>query len=687
MISERLKIIEDIISGSSSKLREPYFDKNHNGIYLQIMDFTNNLQIPFIQKIWHWVNDYQSEFLCRCGSKTSFNRNWRDGYRKYCSPKCAQTNDDTKIKRKTTNLEKWGVENAAQSEKVKSKTEETNIKRYGSKSSFQNREVRKKWKENFLEKWGSDHPFKVDEIKDSVKNTNLKKWGKSSFTKTEEYIQKTKRTNREKFGKDWYTQTEDWEIKTKERNLQKFGEEWYQRTQEFKDILNNSRDLIKEKTIETNKMKWGRDWYAQTEDWVQRIKSLNLDYVKIQEKSKETTKERWGVEFYPQTQDWRNKTIQKNREKWGRDWYSETDEWKDIMKSLYSTRLSDLKKAKTIKILRDLGFQLIKSDDGIFTLISKECGHQFTIKSDTFYKRNFHYLTNPCVICNPIEKSQSSSEIEVIDWLKSLGISLQEKNREICEGYEVDIFILDKKLAIEFNGLWWHSDKYRHKEYHLNKTRLCQEKGIDLIHIWEDDWKLKKNIIKSIISNRLGIISDKIGARNCQIREVGYLESSEFLDNNHIQGSSKHSKSFGLFYGKNLVSIMTFGFRATNGKREYELIRFCNKIGTNIQGAASKLFNHFIKTNPHIDKVVSYADRSIFTGGLYKTLLFNHIRHSGPNYWWVVDGIRRHRFSFNKKKLVKMGHDPLKTEVEIMESLGNFRIWGAGQDRWEWIRK
>ena len=122
-----------------------------------------------------------------------------------------------------------------------------------------------------------------------------------------------------------------------------------------------------------------------------------------------------------------------------------------------------------------------------------------------------------------------------------------------------------------------------------------------------------------------------------------------------------------------------------NGKREYELIRFCNKIDTNVVGSASKLFSNFISINK-IDNIISYADVSMFSGNVYDKLGFKLSHRSSVNYWWVVDGVRRHRFSFNKKKLVKMGHSPLKTEVEIMSSLGNYRVWGCGQDKWVWSR-
>jgi hypothetical protein len=111
------------------------------------------------------------------------------------------------------------------------------------------------------------------------------------------------------------------------------------------------------------------------------------------------------------------------------------------------------------------------------------------------------------------------------------------------------------------------------------------------------------------------------------------------------------------------------------------LIRFCNKINLSVIGSASKLFSFFIN-NYEIDEIISYADISIFNGNLYNTLGFKKTTLSKPNYFWVVDGVRKHRFNFNKKKLIKDGFDANKTEVEIMHDRGYYRVFSCGQEKW-----
>ena len=180
-------------------------------------------------------------------------------------------------------------------------------------------------------------------------------------------------------------------------------------------------------------------------------------------------------------------------------------------------------------------------------------------------------------------------------------------------------------------------------------------------------------------------MKEKIFARKCITKEVKSADARLFLDNNHIQGFSPSQTKLGLYFNDELISLMTFGWRYINGKKEYELIRFCNKINFSVIGSASKLFNYFLKNN-YIKEIISYADISLFNGGLYETLGFIKSHLSEPNYFWVVDGIRKHRFNYNKKLLIKEGFDPNKTEVEIMHERGYYRVFSCGQEKWIYKR-
>jgi len=584
MDMDRKKIIIEILEGFSVRMREGYFKKNHNSILTEINNFCDKIiDLPFNQRIWHWVNNYPNYFTCRCGNLSKFNRNWLDGYKKHCSAKCAQSDQVTKDKRRNTNIEKYGVDNVAKSDIIKKKQEETNIKKYGYKSSFQNLDVRNKWSDNLVKNYGVDHPFKLDLVKEKSIETMNQKYGSDYYVQSSEYIIKAIESNRDKFGVDWYTQTEDWLIRTIESNRDKFGVDWFTQTEDYRKYLKSEefKSLVKEKTFQ-----------------------ISIDHYK------------------------------------------------------------------------KYGFELLSSDNGIIKL-KGECGHEFETNCSLFSSRKFNNIPN-CIICHPLNSQTSSKEFELIEWIKSLNIDIEVGKRDIISPKEIDIFVPSKNIAIEYNGLYWHSELFKDKRYHLNKMLSCESKNIELIQVWEDDWLNKNKIIKSIIKNRLGLIQNKIWARKCKIREnMDKDEVNLFFNENHIQGSTKYKISIGLYYDNRLVSCMLFN----KPKKDLELVRFSNIIDNIVVGSASKLFNYYIKKY-NVSNVVSFADRSIFNGNLYKELGFKFQYRTIPNYWWVINNCRKHRFNFNKKKLISKGFDPNLTGVEMMSSIGSYRIYGVGLDKY-----
>jgi hypothetical protein len=274
------------------------------------------------------------------------------------------------------------------------------------------------------------------------------------------------------------------------------------------------------------------------------------------------------------------------------------------------------------------------------------------------------------------------SEKELKEFIINLGIDIIENTKKIINPLELDIFMPSHNLAIEYNGLYWHSDLYKDKNYHLNKTELCEAKGIQLIHIFEDEWLFKKDIVKSRLKNILGLIDNKIYARKTVIREVSSKDSKDFLNTNHIQGYINSSIKLGLYYNDELVSLMVFGnLRKSLGSKSvdgvYELLRFCNKLNTSVIGGADKLLQYFIKTHKP-KEIISYADRRWSRGNMYEKLLFTKTHTSKPNYFYVVNDKRENRFNYRKDVLVKEGYDKNKTEYEIMKDRGINRIYDCG---------
>lgn len=285
----------------------------------------------------------------------------------------------------------------------------------------------------------------------------------------------------------------------------------------------------------------------------------------------------------------------------------------------------------------------------------------------------------------------SNYEIELGDYIASI---IGEKNivrndRTILNGIELDIYIPSKKIAFEFDGLYWHSEiKKPNKKYHLNKTIECEKQGIQLIHIFEDEWVYKKDICKSRIKNILGF-SQKIYARKCEIIELSNKEANIFFTQNHIQGNVTAKIIYGLKCNDEIVSVMSFGYLRKNlGQKSkngsYELLRFSNKQNVTVIGGASKLFKHFIKLN-NPNEVISYADRRWSIGNLYEQLNFKFSHESEPNYFYIIGNERKNRFGFRKDLLIsKYGCDPSDTEHNFCFNKGWYRIYDCGTKVYKW---
>jgi len=282
----------------------------------------------------------------------------------------------------------------------------------------------------------------------------------------------------------------------------------------------------------------------------------------------------------------------------------------------------------------------------------------------------------------------SNPEKEIVEYLKTLGVkNIVQSDRNILSGLELDIFLPDLKIAIEFNGNRFHSDLFKKKNFHKKKTEECQQKGIRLIHIWECDYMKKKNIILSNLKSILGLIENKIYARKCEIKEISSLESNIFLNQNHLQGSTVAKTRIGLFYNNELVSVMTFSkLRKATGlshiEDNYELARFCTKKETIVVGGATKMYQFFIKKyNPKY--IMSYANRDWSLGNLYKNLKMEFIGYTEPGYFYVKSNHKFNRYMFTKHKLIKEGYDKEKTEYQIMTERGYFRVWDSGNLKYE----
>lgn len=296
-------------------------------------------------------------------------------------------------------------------------------------------------------------------------------------------------------------------------------------------------------------------------------------------------------------------------------------------------------------------------------------------------------------------KFTSKPHKEISEFLKSFGLKVKTNDKKLLNGLEIDILIDELKLGIEYNGLYYHCEKMgKDRNYHLNKTKLMNNKGYKLIHIFEDEWVSNKELIKNKISHLLGLNKQKtVGARKCRVVEISSIEKNTFLDKYHIQGKDTSSIYIGAKYNDELIAVMTFDNKRSMSLinkvnlNEYELTRFATNVNYKLPGIANKLLKEFIsKYNPN--SIVSFGDaRWVLDckNNMYTKLGFKLVKILSPDYKYYNPKVNRykrlHKFGFGKNSLKKKYPDLdfSKTEKKLMNELGFDRIWDCGLFKYE----
>ena len=321
-----------------------------------------------------------------------------------------------------------------------------------------------------------------------------------------------------------------------------------------------------------------------------------------------------------------------------------------------------------------------------------KCSDKFYIIKPTAYFDRKRNRTEPCTNILPFNSERgknTSLEIFVRGILDEYNIKYETNVRDVIPPQELDIYIPDKHIAIECNGIYFHSTSLKPRGYHRDKFTACQNQGIQLLTIWED-WIINKpQIVKQIILSKLGIYKKRIYARQCEIREVSSKESNTLLEQNHIQGACSAHVRYGLYYKDELVATMAFG-RNRNMVRggtqnNWELVRFCCDGNMQIIGGANKMLSHFIKDYSP-ETIYSFSSNDISNGNLYERLGF--IKEDiNLSYWYInsKDGMRCHRSAFTKQSIIKRGWKTDKDgwkEVDVMREHGYYQIYDSGQTKW-----
>jgi len=427
---------------------------------------------------------------------------------------------------------------------------------------------------------------------------------------------------------------------------------------------------------------------------------IKKDRKKVYEVQKKTLLERDGVENAFQLKESIKKAKQTCLEKYGKEHYSQTDEFKEKNNNTRIERYGDdpyqrekYKKTCREKYGVDNTNYTHYTDEQQRFLADKAFTEQFIEENkissaiEFSNKIGVKQQAGATILCKHglydlLKHDTSREEKELQDILISHNINFITHYR-MDNRQEIDIYIPTKNIGIEFNGDYWHSDIFKEKLYHQNKSQYALTNyGIFVYHIFEYEWKTRKQQVCSQLFNLLGINQEKIYARKCVIKEVENKEKKQFLEENHMQGNDSSSIKVGLYHNNELVSLMTFVKPRFNTHYEWELSRFCSKVGCNVIGGASKLFNYFInKYRPK--SLISYSNNAHTKGKLYEILGFKLSLITEPNYVWFNGQNIITRYQSQKHKLIEQGYVG-NSEVEIMRNNGYNKIYDCGNKVWVW---
>lgn len=462
-----------------------------------------------------------------------------------------------------------------------------------------------------------------------------------------------------------------------EKSIEKFGSK-----------TPSESSLIKDKIIKTNQLKYNANSPMCLESTKEKSKKTLMKNYGVNNPSKSSRiLDRRINSFKLNIDKFKTSYKKTSQEKYGTDhpWENPEIHQLSVLKTIESKN-NKLKSKIENKLNLYNQYELINIEFEVFkrniTIFCKNCNSNFNINREDFQLR-FREKTTICTNCNPPNSNISGQQNELLQFIKDNYDGEILTDKKVIYPQQIDIYLPDLKIGFEFNGLYWHSESKKGKNYHIEKTKRCSEIGIELMHIWEDDWVYKNHIVKSIILNRLNKISSKIFARKCKISLVDSVESRKFLNKNHILGYCKSKVRIGLFYNNDLISLMTFKQVGFN----YELSRFCSKINISVIGGFNKLFNFFIENYPNFIHIITYSDNSMFNGDVYKKSGFIFLSDIPIDYKWVIGKRRLHKSNFRKSKLIKLGYDAQKSENEIMtEDVGSYKLWNCGLKKWIYFK-
>jgi len=595
---------------------------------------------------------------CACGASVNWNKK-RKAFNKYCSTKCRCNDPEFQQTQHNKLIAKYGVTNISNIPGVQSKKKKTCLSNHGVEYPQQSSTIKNKTKQSIIDKYGVDHPTKHPDIATKIKYTNIKKHGCEYPIASPDIRARIKKQNVERYGVEYSLQRTDIRNRIKATNMRLYGVEYPMMADSIKQTREQNNMVLygvkypNQKHLPLNMLdnhNWLYDHHITKQLSLPTIANLlSVDWSTVKRYLK---KHKIDHCLYPDQAN--NKRIATSQSKFNYNHYNQQHITQQSMEHLndydwmYNEHI-------TKKIpLYIIGQQLGCSDGTVGRYL-----HAHEIKTHLYQK--------------------SVGEQEVAEFLSSLNIEMDTNNRTVIPPLELDIYLPQHNLAIEYCGLYWHSEqKGKTKHYHQSKMLKCNDMGIRLITLYEDEWLTHPNLIKNKLSSIVGIYEDKkVYARNTNITSVDNDTRKQFFDNHHIQGNGLGSITYGLKHNNELVACVSF----TAHKNYHILSRYATSKP--IVGGFSKLLKHFTTQN-NWKQIVSFADLRWSEGDVYFKTGWLLDKVIPPDYSYATSNINRyHKFNYRRKYLPHKlkNFDPNLSERENCDNNGILRIWDCGKLR------
>lgn len=516
-----------------------------------------------------------------------------------------------------------------------------------------------KQKDTFTSRYGVDNPMKSEIVKDKFYRTMIEKYGTEHALNNNEILNNLKKSNLDKYGVETTLKDEGTIEKINKTNILRYG-----------SIRPQKSDIVKNKTKATNIERYGFPYLTQVPEFKEKAVNTNL--------------ERYGFPNAMQAREVKEKIKQTNLERYGRP-YARNNNILFTPTPYVSTKQHAIAITETPETLENFLNQTFPEQEQ-FTLheVALITGRPYNLIKAKF-NINLSFI-------NPSQQGHLPEQMQ--NFLEELGYEPGRdfivNDRQAIKPLEIDFYFAKQKVGIEVNDFATHNTTVnpfggpvKSKKYHMEKSKLAKEKGIRLIHAWEQYFSNPNqlDVLKNAIKHALGISPRRIYARNTYVKEVPNISLKQFFNENNIQGFRGANKAYALFDKKTDEVLMAYSVGSSHfahNKYDMELIRGASKLDTTIVGGASKLWKFIIKDNPQANSIVYYIDRNIYNGSSISSLE-GHLtllstQEGFWNYFVEEDTIKNRQPAKHKeiKELVKQG--------KVWE------IYNAGTETYVWNR-